>query len=66
MVVFVVFALQVIAEQLSMKGIPALIMDLKVDLNGLAQLGSSKDHIIWRHGQIGTDYVPKPIDIYLK
>lgn len=57
--------LQVIAEQLSMKGIPSLLMDLKGDLSGLAQPGKSNDHIVWRHGEIGTDYVPEPMPVEL-
>ncbi|MEO0404367.1 MAG: helicase HerA-like domain-containing protein, partial [Bacteroidota bacterium] len=57
--------LQVIAEQLSMKGIPSLLMDLKGDLSGLAQPGAVNDHIVWRHGEIGTDYVPEPMPVEL-
>ncbi|MGB0425037.1 MAG: helicase HerA-like domain-containing protein, partial [Flavobacteriales bacterium] len=57
--------LQVIAEQLSMKGIPSLLMDLKGDLSGLAQPGASNDHIVWRHGQIGTEYNAEPMPVEL-
>lgn len=46
--------LQVIVEQMSQKGIPTLIMDLKGDLSGLAAEGGSNDHIVWRHGSIGS------------
>ena len=45
--------LQVMAEQLSLKGIPSLLMDLKGDLSGLAAEGESNEHIIWRHISIG-------------
>ncbi|MFK7757190.1 MAG: helicase HerA-like domain-containing protein [Flavobacteriales bacterium] len=45
--------LQVLAEQMSLKGIPTFLMDLKGDLSGLAQPGSMNDHIKWRHGVIG-------------
>jgi uncharacterized protein len=45
--------LQVIAEQMSAKGIPTLLMDLKGDLSGLAAPGSLNDHIINRHNSIG-------------
>ena len=48
--------MQVMAEQLSLKGIPSLLMDIKGDLSGLAQPGSSNDHIVWRHGAIGIPY----------
>lgn len=46
--------LQVIVEQMSQKGIPSLVMDLKGDLSGLAAEGGSNDHIVWRHGSIGS------------
>ncbi len=45
--------LQVMAEQLSLKGIPSLLMDLKGDLSGLAAEGESNEHIVWRHISIG-------------
>ncbi|MCB0762663.1 MAG: DUF853 family protein [Flavobacteriales bacterium] len=57
--------LQVIAEQLSCKGIPCLLMDLKGDLSGLAQPGSNNDHIVWRQGQIGVEYHPEPMPVEL-
>jgi uncharacterized protein len=57
--------LQVIAEQLSCKGIPCLLMDLKGDLSGLAQPGELNDHITWRQGQIGIPYVPEPMPVEL-
>lgn len=41
--------LQVFAEQLSLKGIPCLMMDLKGDLSGMAAQGESNEHIAWRH-----------------
>mgnify|MGYP000138505019 CR=1 FL=1 len=57
--------LQVIAEQLSLKGVPSVLMDLKGDLSGLAQPGSSNDHIVWRHGAIGEDYNPEALPVEL-
>ncbi|MCH2224297.1 MAG: DUF853 domain-containing protein, partial [Crocinitomicaceae bacterium] len=36
-------SLQVIAEQLSKKGIPSLLMDIKGDLSGIAAPGSNND-----------------------
>ena len=57
--------LQVLAEQMSLKGIPTLLMDLKGDLSGLAQPGELNDHITWRHGMIGTEYVPEPMPVEL-
>ncbi|GGF27271.1 helicase HerA-like domain-containing protein [Echinicola rosea] len=48
--------LQVIAEQLSLKGVPSVLMDLKGDLSGLACPGASNEHIVWRSDAIGVDY----------
>ncbi|MEN8956875.1 MAG: helicase HerA-like domain-containing protein [Flavobacteriales bacterium] len=45
--------LQVFAEQLSLKGIPCLMMDLKGDLSGMAAEGVSNEHIALRHISIG-------------
>ncbi len=58
--------LQVMAEQLSEKGIPCVLMDLKGDLSGMAQPGASNDHIVWRHGAIGNlAYTPKALPVEL-
>ena len=57
--------LQVMAEQLSMKGIPCLLMDLKGDLSGLAQPGQVNDHITWRHAAIGEPYTAEAMPVEL-
>lgn len=58
--------LQVFAEQLSLKGIPCLMMDLKGDLSGLAATGESNEHIVWRHASIGNlPYQPTSLPIEL-
>jgi len=57
--------LQILAEQLSLKGIPSLLMDVKGDLSGLAMPGENNDHIAWRHGVIGLDYEPTEIPVEL-
>lgn len=58
--------LQVMAEQLSLKGIPSVLMDLKGDLSGLAQPGENNDHIVWRHGAIGElPYEPQGLPVEL-
>ena len=41
--------LQILAENLSEKGIPVLLMDLKGDLSGLAQPGNDNAKIQERH-----------------
>ncbi len=48
--------LQVLAEQLSLKGIPSLVMDVKGDLSGLARPGQENDFIRNRHGKINLPY----------
>lgn len=48
--------LQIIAENMCAKGIPVLLMDLKGDLSGLAQAGSSNPKIEERHAAIGIPY----------
>ncbi len=48
--------LQIIAENLSEKGIPVLLMDIKGDLSGLAQPGTDNAKIAERHEMIGFPY----------
>ncbi len=57
--------LQVIAENLSEKGIPVLLMDLKGDLSGLAQPSPGHPKIDERHEKIGLEFTPKnfPVEI---
>lgn len=57
--------LQIIAENLSEKGIPVLLMDIKGDLSGLAQPGTTNAKIDERHAAIGFDYEPRkfPVEI---
>ena len=51
--------LQVIAENLSKKGVPVLLMDLKGDLSGIAESGEVKPFILERLGKIGLDFQPQ-------
>lgn len=57
--------LQVLAENLSDKGIPVLLMDVKGDLSGLAQPGSGHPKIDERHKIIGFPFEAKkfPVEI---
>lgn len=57
--------LQVIAEQLSQKGIPSILMDIKGDLSGLAAAGEVKDFITARSEQIGIPYESKAMPVEL-
>lgn len=58
-------SLQVLAEQMSLKGIPTILMDIKGDLSGLAKAGETNDHIVWRHGAIGIPYEPQALPVEL-
>lgn len=57
--------LQVLAEGLSEKGIPVLLMDIKGDLSGLAVAGSANAKIDERHAKIGLPHEAKafPVEI---
>lgn len=49
-------SLQVLAENLSQKGIPVLLMDMKGDLSGLAQPSPGHTKINERHEKIGLPF----------
>lgn len=51
--------LQVISEQLSERGVPVLLMDVKGDLSGIAMPGTEKPFITERHQKIGLPYSVK-------
>ena len=57
--------LQVLAENLSDKGIPVLLMDIKGDLSGLAQPSPGHAKIDERHAKIGLPFEAKsfPIEV---
>lgn len=57
--------LQVISENLSEKGIPVLLMDLKGDLSGIAQPSPGHPKIDERHEKIGLPFDAKgfPVEI---
>ena len=57
--------LQVLAENLSDKGIPVLLMDIKGDLSGLAKPSPGHPKIDERHEKIGLPFEPKnfPVEI---
>ncbi len=58
-------SLQILAEHLSDKGVPVLLMDMKGDLSGLAQPGEEKDFITKRHALIDIKYEAKPSPVEL-
>lgn len=57
--------LQVLAEQLSLNGVPSLLMDIKGDLSGLAAAGSSNDKITARHQKMNVPYEPQAVPVEL-
>lgn len=58
-------SLQVMAENLSEKGVPVLLMDIKGDLSGLAQPSMGHPKIDERHAAIGLDFEAKkfPVEV---
>lgn len=57
--------LQVISEQLSQKGVPVLLMDVKGDLSGIAMPGEEKPFITERQAKIKLPYSPKGYPVEL-
>jgi DNA helicase HerA-like ATPase len=57
--------LQLIAEGLSSKSVPVLMMDIKGDLSGLAQPGTVNPKIEERHQKIGIQYRPSGFPVEL-
>tara|TARA_R110002073_G_scaffold14998_1_gene60132 strand:- start:54588 stop:56102 length:1515 start_codon:yes stop_codon:yes gene_type:complete len=55
--------LQVLSENLSEKGIPVLLMDVKGDLSGLAQASPGHAKIDERHALIGLPFEAKPFPV---
>ncbi len=57
--------LQVLAENLSEKGVPVLLMDIKGDLSGLAKPSPGHEKIDERHAQIGLPFESKAFPVEL-
>jgi uncharacterized protein len=57
--------LQVISEQLSQKGVPVLLMDIKGDLSGIAMPGEEKPFITERHTTLGLPFSPSGFPVEL-
>lgn len=51
--------IQVLSEQLSLNGIPVLMMDIKGDFSGIAMPGEEKPFITERHEKISISYETK-------
>jgi DNA helicase HerA-like ATPase len=57
--------LQVFVEQLSHKGIPSLVMDIKGDLSGIAVEGEQNDKINERYAKTKLPYQPQSFPVEL-
>ncbi|MFN3874796.1 MAG: helicase HerA-like domain-containing protein [Flavobacteriales bacterium] len=57
--------LQVLAEQLSLQGVPSLLMDVKGDLSGIAAPGQANEKIAARHAKLGIPYEPVGMPVEL-
>ena len=60
-------SLQVLAENLSDKGVPVLLMDMKGDLSGIAMPSPGHPKIDERHSKIGIPFqaICLPVDILI-
>lgn len=57
--------IQVLTEQLSLAGVPSLVMDIKGDISGLGMPGEASDKMKSRSQSLGLSYAPKgfPVEI---
>lgn len=58
-------SLQTLAEQLSLHGVPSLLMDIKGDLSGIASPGVANEKITARHQKLGLPYEPAQLPVEL-
>lgn len=58
-------SLQLFVEQLSLAGVPSVVMDIKGDLSGLAQPGSTNKHVVFRTEAAALDYQPQGFPVEL-
>ncbi|MDM1397375.1 DUF853 family protein [Myroides odoratimimus] len=57
--------IQVLSEQLSAKGIPVLMMDIKGDFSGIAMSGVENDFIKDRHSKMNLPFTPSGFPVEL-
>lgn len=58
-------SLQVLAEQMSLHGIPSVLMDIKGDLSGIAMPGETNEHIKKRSAAIEVEFNPQKLLVEL-
>lgn len=51
--------IQVLSEQLSLAGVPSLVMDIKGDISGLAMPGVATDALVARSQSLNITYAPR-------
>ena len=59
--------LQLMAEGLSDSGVPSFVMDIKGDLTGLLEPGTSSEKLLERTGGLGQEWQAKsfPVELYM-
>lgn len=57
--------MQVLAEQLSLAGVPSLVMDIKGDVSGLAAPGEDSESLRARNQSLTLDYLPRAFPVEL-
>ncbi|ASQ47166.1 helicase HerA-like domain-containing protein [Legionella clemsonensis] len=55
--------MQVLSEQLSLAGVPSLVMDIKGDVSGLAVPGEATDTLIARSQSLNLTYTPRAFPV---
>lgn len=55
--------IQVLSEQLSLAGVPSLVMDIKGDISGLAMPGVASEALIARSKSLNLDYTPRAFPV---
>lgn len=58
--------MQVLAEQLSLQGVPSFVMDIKGDISGLAMPGATSPKLLDRSQQLHIDFTPCgfPVELF--
>lgn len=57
--------MQVLCEQLSLAGVPSLVMDIKGDVSGLAEAGESNDFLTARSQALHLNFTPRAFPVEL-
>ncbi len=55
--------IQVLSEQLSLAGVPSLVMDIKGDISGLAMPGDASEAMVTRSKSLNINYTPRAFPV---